>query len=97
MIVRRHKADDSNKDRPKSGSGSRVKPILEHLYHENPKNLNAEKCAFGDGVTAIMQGGGVIAKENHTLMSKISGPRKCWWWTTIDIVKYKGIVLLFYV
>ena len=63
MIVRRHKADDSNKDRPKSGSGSRVKPILEHLYHENPKNLNAEKCAFGDGVTAIMQGGGVIAKE----------------------------------
>ena len=63
MIVRRHKADDSNKDMPKSGSGSRVKPILEHLYHENPKYLNAEKCAFGDGVTVIMQGGGGIAKE----------------------------------
>ena len=63
MIVRRHKADDSNKDMPKSGSGSHVKPILEHLYHENPKYLNAETCAFGDGVTAIMQGGGGIAKE----------------------------------
>ena len=73
MIVRRHKADDSNKDMPKSGSGSHVKPILEHLYHENPKYLNAEMCAFGDGVTAIMQGGGGIAKENHALMSQISG------------------------
>ena len=63
MIVRRHKADDSNKDMPKSGSGSHVKPILEHLYHENPKNLTAEKCAFGDGVTTIMPGEGGIARE----------------------------------
>ena len=46
-----------------SGSGSYANPILEHLYHENPKNLNVEKSAFGDGVTAIMQGGGGIARE----------------------------------
>ena len=39
----------------------------------------------------------LLQKKNHTLMSKILGPRKCWWWTTIDIVKYKGIILLFYV
>ena len=42
---------------PKSGFGSHVKPILEHLYHENPKNLNAKRSAFGDG-------GGGIAKIN---------------------------------
>ena len=49
--------DDSNNDMPESGFGSHVKPILEHLYHENPKNLNAKRSAFGDG-------GGGIAKIN---------------------------------
>ena len=49
--------DDSNNDMPDSGFGSHVKPILEHLYHENPKNLNAKRSAFGDG-------GGGIAKIN---------------------------------
>ena len=55
--------NDSNKDMLESGSRSCVKPILEHLYHENPWNLNAEMSAFSDGVTVIMQGGGGIAKE----------------------------------
>ena len=55
--------DDCKKDMPEFGSGSCANPILEHLYHENPKNLNVEKSAFGDGVTAIMQGGGGIARE----------------------------------
>ena len=79
--------NDSKKDMPESGSGSRVKPILEHLYHENPNYLNAEKCAFGDGVTAIMQGGGGIAKEKSC--SNVSDFRllQHWWWTTNDIVK----------
>lgn len=55
--------NDSKKDMPESSSGSCANPILEHLYHENPKNLNAEKSAFGDGMTTIMQGGGGIARE----------------------------------
>ncbi|KAF3962427.1 hypothetical protein CMV_013063 [Castanea mollissima] len=32
----------------------------------------------------------VLQEKNHALMSQISGPCKHWWWTTIDIVKYKG-------
>ena len=55
--------NDSKKDMPESGSGSCANPILEHLYHENPRNLNAEKSAFGDGVTTIMPGEGGIARE----------------------------------
>ena len=55
--------NDSKKDMPKSGSGSCANPILEHLYHQNPINLNAEKSAFGDGVTIIMPGEGGIARE----------------------------------
>ncbi|KAF3967331.1 hypothetical protein CMV_008664 [Castanea mollissima] len=64
---------------PESGSGSHVEPILDRLYLENPRNLNAERSAFGDGVTAIIQGGGGIAKEKSCSdsshdMSQISGP-----------------------
>jgi hypothetical protein len=55
--------DECDKDLPESGSGSHVKPILDHLYQENPKILDRERSAFGDGVTAIMQGRGGIAKE----------------------------------
>ena len=71
--------DSSDKDMPESGSGSHMEPILDHLYHENPRNLNAERSAFGDGVTAIIQGGGGIAKEKSCSdsshdMSQISGP-----------------------
>ena len=71
--------DSSDKDMPESGSGSHMEPILDRLYHENPRNLNAERSAFGDGVTAIIQGGGGIAKEKSCSdsshdMSQISGP-----------------------
>ncbi|KAF3962425.1 hypothetical protein CMV_013061 [Castanea mollissima] len=71
--------DSSDKDMPESGSGSHVEPILDRLYHENPINLNAERSAFGDGVTTIIQGGGGIAKEKSCSdsshdMSQISGP-----------------------
>ena len=71
--------DSSDKDMPESGSGSHVEPVLDHLYHENPWNLNAERSAFCDGVTAIIQGGGGIAKEKSCSdssheMSQISGP-----------------------
>ena len=48
--------DDCDKDLPESGSGSHVKPILDHLYQENPRILDREWSAFGDGVTTIMQG-----------------------------------------
>uniref|UniRef100_A0A2N9F662 DNA polymerase zeta catalytic subunit N-terminal domain-containing protein n=1 Tax=Fagus sylvatica TaxID=28930 RepID=A0A2N9F662_FAGSY len=43
--------DDCDKDLPESGSGSHVKPILDHLYQENPRILNAERSAFGDGIS----------------------------------------------
>ncbi|KAL0005949.1 hypothetical protein SO802_013510 [Lithocarpus litseifolius] len=59
-------SDVSNNDMLESGSGSHVRPNLEHLYHENPRNLNAERSAFGDGVTAIIQGGGALAIQNDT-------------------------------
>uniref|UniRef100_A0A2N9FMJ7 DNA polymerase zeta catalytic subunit N-terminal domain-containing protein n=1 Tax=Fagus sylvatica TaxID=28930 RepID=A0A2N9FMJ7_FAGSY len=49
--------DDCDKDLPESGSGSHVKPILDHLYQENPRILDRERSAFGDGVTTIMQDG----------------------------------------
>ena len=55
--------DSSDKDMPEAGFGSHVEPILDRLYHENPRNLNAERSAFGEGVTAIIQGWGGIAKE----------------------------------
>ncbi|GMY18869.1 DNA polymerase zeta catalytic subunit-like [Fagus crenata] len=71
--------DDCDKDLPESGSGSHVKPILDHLYQENPKIFDREMSAFGDGVTTIMQGKGAIAKdkscsESTQDMSQISGP-----------------------
>uniref|UniRef100_A0A2N9I2P3 Uncharacterized protein n=1 Tax=Fagus sylvatica TaxID=28930 RepID=A0A2N9I2P3_FAGSY len=49
--------DDCDKDLPESGSGSHVKPILDHLYQENPRIFDREWSAFGDGVTTIMQDG----------------------------------------
>uniref|UniRef100_A0A2N9HM40 DNA polymerase n=1 Tax=Fagus sylvatica TaxID=28930 RepID=A0A2N9HM40_FAGSY len=71
--------DDCDKDLPESGSGSHVKPILDHLYQENPRIFDREMSAFGDGVTTIMQGKGGIAKdkscsESTQDMSQISGP-----------------------
>ncbi|GMY21582.1 DNA polymerase zeta catalytic subunit-like, partial [Fagus crenata] len=71
--------DDCDKDLPESVSRPHVKPILDHLYQENPRILNRERSAFGDGVTTIMQGKGGIAKEKSCSestqdMSKISGP-----------------------
>uniref|UniRef100_A0A2N9IM45 DNA polymerase n=1 Tax=Fagus sylvatica TaxID=28930 RepID=A0A2N9IM45_FAGSY len=71
--------DDCDKDLPESVSGSHVKPILDHLYQENPRILDRERSAFGDGVTTIMQGKGGIAKEKSCSestqdMSQISGP-----------------------
>ena len=71
--------DDCDEDLPESGSGSHVKPILDHLYQENPRILDRERSAFGDGVTTIMQGKGGIAKEKSCSestqdMSQISGP-----------------------
>ncbi|GMY18883.1 DNA polymerase zeta catalytic subunit-like [Fagus crenata] len=47
--------DDCDKDLPESSSGSHVKPILDHLYQENPRIFDREMSAFGDGVTTIMQ------------------------------------------
>ena len=41
--------DDCDKDLLESGSGSHVKPILDHLYQENPRILDRESSAFGDG------------------------------------------------
>ena len=55
--------DDCDKDLPESGFGAHVKPILDHLYQENPRILDRERSAFVDGVTTIMQGRGGIAKE----------------------------------
>ena len=71
--------DDCDKDLPESGSGSHVKPILDHLYRKNPKILNRERNAFVDGVTTIMQGRGGIAKEKSCSdstqdLTKISRP-----------------------
>ena len=48
--------DDCEKDLPESGSAFHVKPSLDNLYQENPKILNAERSAFDDGVTTVMQG-----------------------------------------
>uniref|UniRef100_A0A2N9FRC3 Uncharacterized protein n=1 Tax=Fagus sylvatica TaxID=28930 RepID=A0A2N9FRC3_FAGSY len=50
--------DDCDKDLPEFGSGSHVKPILDHLYQENPRILDRERSAFGDGLTTTMQGRG---------------------------------------
>uniref|UniRef100_A0A2N9FNZ4 Uncharacterized protein n=1 Tax=Fagus sylvatica TaxID=28930 RepID=A0A2N9FNZ4_FAGSY len=58
--------DDCDKDLPESGSGSHVKPILDHLYQENPRILDRERSAFGDGVTTIMQDG----KSKPTTLSQ---------------------------
>ena len=71
--------DDCDKDLPKFVSGPHVKPILDHLYQENPRILDRERSAFGDEVTTIMQGKGGIAKEKSCSestqdMSQISGP-----------------------
>ncbi|KAF3952816.1 hypothetical protein CMV_021670 [Castanea mollissima] len=61
--------NDSKKDMPESSSGSCANPILEHLYHENPRNLNAEKSAFGNGMTTIMQGGGGAREKSRSNVS----------------------------
>ena len=71
--------DDCDKDLPESGFGSHVKPILDLLYQENPRILDQERSAFGDGVTAIMQGRRGIAKEKSCSdstqdLSQISWP-----------------------
>jgi DNA polymerase zeta len=71
--------DDCDKDLPESVFGPHVKPILDHLYQENPRILDRERSAFGDGVTTIMQGKRGIAKEKACFectqdMSQISGP-----------------------
>lgn len=64
---------------PESGSESHVKPILDHLYPENPRNLNTKRTLFGDEVTTLMLGGGGIVNEKVCSdfsqdMSQISGP-----------------------